>query len=396
MDSLTQIVLGAAVGEITLGKKVGNRAILWGAVGGTIPDLDVITGFFVSEIQELAYHRGFSHSIVFSILGAFLFGYLIHRMYASSYHRWFAFLGWFGIPMGIGLFMTRIFDVSTVSWLPLMGVLGIMGYALYRRYFMRVLSPPEASVRDWQWLFFWSLLTHPILDCFTTYGTQLFQPFSSYRVAFNAISVADPIYTTPFLLCIIALCFYHRANPLRRRLAWIGIGISSAYLLFTVVNKTIINSIWTETLERNSINYQRYMTSPTILNNILWFCLAETEEGYYYGLYSHFDSERGVQYSFIPHDKDLIDPKKDDFTINTLTWFANDYYNITEEAGQLIMNDLRFGIYDEPDGSKGYIFRFPLKEKSDGYYELSESQAGPKPEDRERRIRELFERIKGI
>ncbi|MEC8133776.1 MAG: metal-dependent hydrolase, partial [Bacteroidota bacterium] len=44
MDSLTQIVLGAACGEATLGKKIGNKALLFGAIGGTIPDLDVFVG----------------------------------------------------------------------------------------------------------------------------------------------------------------------------------------------------------------------------------------------------------------------------------------------------------------------------------------------------------------
>ena len=48
MDSLTQIVLGASVGEAALGRKVGNRAMVWGAIAGTIPDLDVISNGWVS------------------------------------------------------------------------------------------------------------------------------------------------------------------------------------------------------------------------------------------------------------------------------------------------------------------------------------------------------------
>ena len=51
MDSLTQIVLGAAVGEVMLGRKVGNRAILWGAVAGTIPDLDVYCGYLFDDLS---------------------------------------------------------------------------------------------------------------------------------------------------------------------------------------------------------------------------------------------------------------------------------------------------------------------------------------------------------
>ena len=64
MDSLTQIVLGAAVGEAVLGRKIGNKAILWGAIAGTIPDLDVLSKLFVDDVTANEWHRGFSHSIL--------------------------------------------------------------------------------------------------------------------------------------------------------------------------------------------------------------------------------------------------------------------------------------------------------------------------------------------
>ena len=68
MDSLTQIVLGAAVGEVAVGKKVGNWALLWGGVAGTIPDLDVFAKHFTDNVTALEIHRGFSHSILFSLM----------------------------------------------------------------------------------------------------------------------------------------------------------------------------------------------------------------------------------------------------------------------------------------------------------------------------------------
>ena len=78
MDSLTQVVLGAAVGEAVLGKKIGNRAILWGAIGATIPDLDIVLKYFFDEITAIQMHRGVSHSLVFAILiSPFLDGWLI-------------------------------------------------------------------------------------------------------------------------------------------------------------------------------------------------------------------------------------------------------------------------------------------------------------------------------
>ena len=77
MDSLTQIVLGAAVGEAVLGKKVGNKAMLYGAIAGTIPDLDTFASAFTDTITAIEIHRGFTHSIVFSILFAPIFGWLL-------------------------------------------------------------------------------------------------------------------------------------------------------------------------------------------------------------------------------------------------------------------------------------------------------------------------------
>ena len=79
MDSLTQIVLGASVGEAILGKKIGNKAMLWGAIAGTIPDLDVLLRYFTDEISSTQMHRGFSHSIVFAVLIAPLLGWIAKK-----------------------------------------------------------------------------------------------------------------------------------------------------------------------------------------------------------------------------------------------------------------------------------------------------------------------------
>lgn len=141
MDSLTQIVLGAACGEVALGKKIGNKALLFGAIGGTIPDLDVFVGswIFQNEIDTMAFHRGFMHSIVFAILASFFLGFIVHKLYNTKSRK----------------------DTTTR--------------------------------KDWIILFFLSIFTHPLLDSFTPYGTQLFLPFSNYRVALNTISVVDPL-----------------------------------------------------------------------------------------------------------------------------------------------------------------------------------------------------------
>lgn len=396
MDSLTQITLGAAIGEITLGKKIGNRAILWGAIAGTIPDLDVLTGPFVSELQELVFHRGFSHSIVFSVIGAYGIAWIVHQLYQLPYHHYIASLLWFLAPIGVAYFLTR-FDVGINPILGI-GIFGGTAYLLYRRYFRNPVSKPAASYQDWVKLFFWGLLTHPILDCFTTYGTQLFLPFSSYRVAFNTISVADPLYTVPFLLLIVAVSFLRRHNELRRRLAWAGIVISTSYMLLCVFHKYQVHHTLIKSLEAQEIEYNRVMTSPTILNNILWYTLAETENGYYSGLYSLWDEEKEIKLNFTPRNHALLklDEKNPDDTINKLKWFSNNYYCVTEPpGGGLQFNDMRFGKFDESSESNSYIFNFPINKNTAGSYELTQVNGGPPPRDREKALKNLWRRLMG-
>jgi len=75
MDSITQAALGAAIGEVVLGKKIGSKAMLWGAIAGTLPDLDIIFLPLYNEVQRISIHRGYSHSIMVSlILGTLLAG----------------------------------------------------------------------------------------------------------------------------------------------------------------------------------------------------------------------------------------------------------------------------------------------------------------------------------
>ncbi|MEL6122536.1 MAG: metal-dependent hydrolase [Bacteroidota bacterium] len=396
MDSLSQIVLGAAVGEVTLGKKVGNRAMLWGAVGGTIPDLDVIFSPLLTPLQDLVVHRGFSHSIVFSILGAFLFGWLIKRLYASRWHTHLATAGWLLIPIGVTFFVSRIFEsgLGVMGTIIMAAFLIVFGFLIWRHYQRRSWTEPNATMRDWQRLMFWSIFTHPILDCFTTYGTQLFLPFSSYRVAFNAIAVADPIYTAPFLILVVIASFFHRERSLRRTLTWVGLAVSSGYLLFAVVNKQRVNAVWTASLAANKAEYVRWMTSPTIFNNVLWNCLAETEDAILYGQYSLFDHERKVHFQVLPKNRHLVKEYHDGKTLKVLDWFSDGYLVFSQDKSVLQANDLRFGIGTLADGSDHFIFHFPL-EAQEGRLTMTGLNGGPPPGREQEMISAMFDRMWG-
>ena len=318
-------------------------------------------------------------------------------MYESPFYKYVATVGWLMIPLGVLYFLKRIFE-RELGFLTLVIMLVILGTSLYflvNKYFKKERKLPDANLRDWQWLMFWAIFTHPLLDCFTTYGTQLFQPFSDYRVSFNVISVADPLYTVPFLICIIATSFYARTKTIRRKLAWTGLAISSLYMCICIYNKQRINYIWRNTLAVNNVKYSRIMSSPSIFNNILWSCVAETEEGYMTGQYSFFDSSPIIEYKFTPRLPEELSATPDHPTIDCMRWFSNDFYSIIMTESGYQFNDLRFGTIDIA-GSEHYIFNFPIKENSPGNYEMLKTNGGPPPGAEQEMMGKLVERIKGI
>lgn len=402
MDSLTQITLGAAVAEVVAGKKLGNRAMIWGAIAGTIPDLDILGNFFMNGIEALAFHRGISHSFFFAIVLSLILGQLVPKIYASKYHRYVGFFCWTSLLILIYAFIysqvfKEHFDIGKflILTLPAVGI----AYLLQGRYFRKSVESPNISSALWTKLFFWSIVTHPILDCFTTYGTQIFLPFSNYRVSFNNISVVDPIYTVPFLLTIIIASFYSRNSLFRQRLVWAGITVSSIYMVLTIGNKLRINSIFNNTLVENGIAFDKYLTSPSILNNVLWYGCAMTKDTIHFGFYSLLDKEKKFQLMSMPIHEDWLQPASDDKVINTLKWFSNGYYSVIRtKAGSLQFNDMRYGNFSEGlIDERDFIFRFEIEKNGNtGKYELINEHQGPPDYDRKAMMIRLWSRIKGI
>lgn len=377
MDSVTQIVLGAAVGEVVLGKKAGNRAMLWGAVAGTIPDLDIVANFVTDEMTALAFHRGLTHSIFFAVLAPFAFGYLVNKIYQNDLYRSTKYRGigatfWIGtVLVFMALFnFVPVMASGSISWI-MVGItsiiFSILAIPIWKGYFKKEPAQINTTYKDWVWLFFWATITHPLLDSCTAYGTQLFQPFNNYRVAFNTISVADPIYTLPFLICLIAASVYTRGHKSRSIINWVGIGLSSAYLLFGWYHKTKVDRVAEAAFQEKNLKVRRYTTNPTILNNYLWNVVAEGDTAYYHTQYSLFDKpEKLGKLRVFPKNHHLIDQYKGDRTHHILTWFSNGYYNIIRRRdGRLQLNDMRFGTYGDLEGNEeDYIFKFILSEKN--------------------------------
>jgi inner membrane protein len=407
MDSLTQIVLGAGVGEIVLGKKLGNRAFLWGGIAGTIPDLDIIGNLFMTELEALVFHRGVSHSFFFAITFSFLIAFVVHRLYASGLYQKKKFRAIISSITAL-LLVTVFFAIvsffnTALGWtgaligIAFAGLFILPMRKIWTYYNADRLTDIKISYREWYWFFFWTIITHPILDSFTAYGTQLFAPFSDYRVAFNNISVADPAYTLPFLICLIIASKMAMKNNQRRFYTWLGIGISSSYMLFTIYNKFQVDRVMAQTLKKEGIEYTRFTANPSILNNFLWSGVAESGDTYYQGTYSLFDKENSFKLKAIPKNAHLIEHDLDDPTIDRLRWFSKNYYGfLMREDGRVQFNDLRYGkINANSNSEKDYIFRFII-EKIDGNWKLVKSLAGPSTEDRKDIMANLWDRMKGV
>ncbi|MEM6965853.1 MAG: metal-dependent hydrolase, partial [Bacteroidota bacterium] len=333
MDSLTQVILGAATGEAAKGKKLGNKAMFWGAVGGTIPDLDVFVGAglqglgLVDEMWALAFHRGISHSIFFAVLAPFVLGPLVSWHYRNPNRKYVSFVGSLIVFGIVGFAINFVFyelggkSINVSVLLGTLAVGGLLTWFFRKRYFERTLSEVDATWKDFAWVFFWSIFTHPLLDSCTTFGTQLFLPFSDYRVGFNNIAVADIFYTLPFLICLVTARLFLKNTYWRKFFLWAGISISSVYLLYTVYNKFQINQVFEKSLRAQGIQYQRFMTSPALFTNFLWSGTAEGEDVYYQALYSQFDKDPLIpEFTIFPKNHELISTYENDRSIKILKW----------------------------------------------------------------------------
>ena len=335
MDSLTQIVLGASVGEAVLGKKVGNKAILWGAIAGTIPDLDVLLRYFTDEISSTQMHRGFSHSIVFAVLIAPLLGWIAKKIH---------------------------FKLKDVSF------------------------------KDWTKLFFWTTVTHPLLDAHTTWGTQFFWPFN-YRLAYQNIFVVDPLYTLPFLMFLIIVMTLKKDNPKRLKFNTIGLSVSSTYLLLTLIFKWISFQEFKEGLENQEIEYVEIDTKPSPLNSILWSSLIETDKGYRTAYYSLFDKQEITYSKEFLKNHHLLEPYLEQKVIKQLIDISAGWYRIEEKNGKLLFWDLRFGQMGMDVNNASFLWYYELNIEENG--NVSAIKRQPEIKNFKLIFKELFNRITG-
>ncbi|PKD42635.1 metal-dependent hydrolase [Rhodohalobacter barkolensis] len=288
MESITQATLGAAVGEAILGKKAGYRAAAWGVALGTLPDLDIIVNPFVDNVIELQTHRGFTHSIVFCFLAAPVAGVLIDKIHKT---------------LGIG-------------W------------------------------KRWSVMAFFTFLTHIFIDLPTTYGTQIWMPFTNTPYTLDSLFIIDPLFTLPLLSGLLISLFMRRDSNVRRYTNLAGLSLATLYMFWGYGIKSHVHSVFESSFKNQYGSYEKIKTTPNGPSTFIWTGYIEKNDTLYNSVYSIFDDDKLLQFTAIPKNSELIEPYLNDRALETLLWFSRGYYTAEIEDGQLIFYDLRFGRDD--------------------------------------------------
>ncbi|MBE2190726.1 MAG: metal-dependent hydrolase [Alphaproteobacteria bacterium] len=292
MDSITQIALGAVIGQAIGHKKLGHKALIFGALGGFLPDLDVL----ITPIANMMGHHD--------------------EFMGWKYHRHFSHSLWFG---------------------PLLG--SLMGWGLWTWY-----GKQAEHLLSWIAIMVLSIFTHSLLDTCTIYGTQLLAPFSNHRFYIPSVSIIDPIYTIPLFM---ALSFYwiRRLRSNAGRAALISLIFTTLYLGFGWGINFRAEHIAREQLAEKHIEYKKLNAYTTIFQPWLRrIVVYETDNLLRVG----FVSTLSPQPIFWTCKRQSPQSTKDSVMQTQagqlLNWFSIENLSISEQNGRISATDARYGI----------------------------------------------------
>ncbi|MDR7093445.1 metal-dependent hydrolase [Hydrogenophaga laconesensis] len=298
MDSLTQIALGSAVGVAVMGRRTAVwKAALWGAIGGTLPDLDAFIDHG-DAVLNMTLHRAESHSLIVLTLFAPLLAWVVSRIHGEA--------------------------------------------ALFRRW----------------WLALWLvLITHPLLDTMTVYGTQLLRPFSDHPFGVGSVFIIDPAYTLPLIVGVVAALRLRSA----RGLAWnaAGLVLSTLYLAWSVGAQHHATQVARDSLKQQGMAADGLLVTPSPFNTLLWRFVATTSTQYREGYYSLLDDTRDVRWTVHDRGAELLTRYRDEPYVARMAAFTHGFFSVSEAEGRLYLTDLRMG--QEPN----YTFHFDLGTDAD-------------------------------
>jgi inner membrane protein len=307
MDSLSQLALGAAIGVAVMGRRTAVwKAAVWGGVAGTLPDLDVLLDYG-DAVRNMTFHRAESHALFYLTLASLPLAWLASRGERAQFARW---------------------------------LLAI-------------------------WL---ALVTHPLLDAFTIYGTQLLKPFSDYPFGIGSMFIIDPLYTLPLLLGLALALGLRQYAGLR----WntIALGFSCVYLAWSVLAQWHVKNVVSDALAARGTSQAKVLVTPTPLNTVLWRVVVMQPGGYEEGFYSLLDGTRPIKFDSFPSNTALQAELKDQWSVQRMAWFTKGFFKMHEDNGQAVLTDLRMG--QEPR----YVFSFVVAKRGSAWQEVPSQNVG--------------------
>ncbi len=285
MDPVSQATLGAVAAQSASNPRRLRADAFLGCASGLAPDIDVFIKSAIDPLLFLEFHRQFTHALVFIPFGALICAtlfYVVVRRHLSFRETFFFCL---------------------------------LGYA-----------------------------THGLLDACTTYGTQLFWPFSTTRIAWNNVSVIDPLFTVPAFIFTVVATIKARALYARLALAWM-----ICYLLLGIVQKERAEFAALEHVRARGHHPVRLEAKPGFANLLLWKVVYEYDGVYY------VDAVRaGLTTRLYPGDHtdkldiakhlpwlDLNSQQAKD--VERFRWFSNDYLAVDTRDRNLVI-DMRYSV----------------------------------------------------
>lgn len=315
MDSLSQIALGAAVGVAVMGRRTAVwKAALWGAVAGTLPDLDVLIDHG-DPIRNMVLHRAETHAPFWLTLFSLPFALIVARIAGERQHwkRW--------------------------------------------------------------WLAMWlALVTHPLLDAMTVYGTQLALPFSDHPYGVGSVFIIDPLYTLPLLAGTgWALATKGGGRAFGANAA--GLLLSTAYLGWGVVAQAQVERVARESLAAQGIAAERVLVSPSAFNSVLWRVVAVAGDDYHEGFRSLLDDAPTMAFDRFARGTALAAELPGHDGLRRIAAFSKGFYKLQQDGDRVLLSDLRMG--QEP----AYIFTFVIARRASAPVPLAvPEQVGGRPD----------------
>jgi inner membrane protein len=179
-----------------------------------------------------------------------------------------------------------------------------------------------------------ALLTHPLLDAFTVYGTQLFWPLPGLSVF-----IIDPAYTLPLLVaCVCAWWFGER-----RAASWCllaSIVLSTAYLGWSVAAKGIVECAVQRTLAAAGLQHAPRFSVPMPFNTLLWRVVVMTADGFLEGERSLVADHGPITFRGHTSDRAALEDVADYSSVRRLSWFADGFLKAEQRDGRLVVSDL--------------------------------------------------------